>query len=398
MDAERDAERFTALLDTLGEVYDVTVSPGRKTLYFGALREFDYEIVELAISKFLQSDASKYGFPKPAHLREIIEGSQSDQEANAWLALNEAVRAVGPWNSLIGADPYLAEAIVRTFGSWVTCCEAARESSYLWEQRRKEFVSAWRIAKKTPLRRRDPVLLGGLCELSNRAKGVFPKRSVYGTIQLDGKVRSQYLDIDVTRGLPAASMKEVLALPEPEYRLALPQRIDDEPEGELVSGEAIMTLEEAFRLLLREKTVPTSGPSKPRTVELTESDRRDEARRAELRRQAAAIHAENNQTEEASGAVRARETTRTGDSDHAANHGGGVADSDSGVRVRGGNRPKVESGSRVAGVEDSVRAGRKRVRERDPRGARRVDDEAGKGRKRPSESRTEQRRSSRRKT
>lgn len=382
MNAATDARRFTKLLETLGELYDVTVSAGRSTLYFGALREFEYEIVELAISKFLQSDQSKFGFPKPAHLREIIEGSQSDQESNAWLAVNDAIRKIGIWNSILVADLNLADAIVRTFGSWAACCEAASQANnFVWENRRRDFIAAYRLARRNVRRNRTPVLLGGLAELTNRSTGRFPAKGWYGAILLDGRVQDRYLDINTRTGLPAASLDAALALPEPRPQLAITAGGSEAQEtgsDEPVTGERLYSIHEAISKWIAEHGWP-SGKKRRRT-QPTEDELRDLAGKERIRRQAA--NDGNVPHEETSESVRAREATRTGDADHVTDHGGGTSTTGSGVQVRGKARARVGGGSRMAGVEDPVRAGGKRVRERGSLRSGKLDDGPQQGGKR----------------
>lgn len=401
MNAETDAERFTALLQTVGEIYDQTVSPARATMYFGQLRAYEYEIVELAIAKFLDSEASKFGFPKPIHIREIIEGSQSEQEANAWLAVNESIRRIGVWQSLIVADPAIADAIVRVFGSWASLCQQANESSpYVWENRRRDFVAAFRLARKRERTSTEPVLLGGLCEMQNRASGRFPKRQPYGVILADGRVQSRYLAINEATGLPATPLPLALALPpERAVQRQLPAAEADEPGSrELVGQDAIMSLEAAFRKLLQDREFPSGAGKKGDNRDVVAE--RDARRKAEIRRQAteAGNSGKNVSTEQASGVVRARKTARAKHTDRTPNHGGGSAKARARVRVREADREKLARGSRVAGVPDHLRTGGERVRERDPRGAGIVDNEAIEGRSGKSRVRRMGDRPTRRKT
>lgn len=353
MNPQTDAERFTELLKTVAEFYDVTVSPARSTMFFGALRDYDFEIVELAFSKFMQSGDSKYGFPKPASIREIVEGSQSEQEANAWNAVTEAIRRVGFYQSIIIQDPAVADAIVRVFGSWAACCERANQANpYLWEAARKEFVTAYRIARKIERKDRTPVLLGGYTEIQNRIANRFPKAQPYGVILLDGRVRSRYLDIDERTGLPAITLADVPMLSETP-RLALPPASRETDGGALVEGEALIALGDAFERLMKSRSFPPKL-----SVKIPTHDP-DAKGRAKIRRQAAQIHAET-----AAESLRTRKTATTGHPDRSANHGGETATGGTGIPVRGDARKKLARGSRVAGVSDPVRDRGGRVRKR----------------------------------
>jgi hypothetical protein len=341
MNPETDAKEFTRLLETVGEFYDVTVSESRHVLYFKLLADFDLEIVRYAFEKYLKSDASKYGFPKPAHIRELIEGSQTEQEAHAWNTVNRAIRKIGPYESIIVQDLAVADAICRVFGSWIECCNANREATaYLWDQRRKDFVTAYRIARKIERADRSPVLLSGIHEVQNRQSGFFPKRSYYGAILLDGSVQTRYLAINERTGLPAARLADALSLPEPTSALLLtPGTLDQETDSdELVGQELFDRLHLEFQKVIAAKGL--DGP---------------------------------NFSRQSKGTLRTPETATHGDADRTTDHGGEAPGAGEGIPVRDVDRPGVGGGSGVAGVPDPVRARGKRVRERDPRRAGHVD-------------------------
>lgn len=381
MNADRDAERFGQLLRGAGEVLDVTVSPARIALYFRTLQRFEFEIIEVAFGRFLESEASKFGFPKPVHIIEIIEGSQSEQEDNAWMAVNDAIRKIGAYNSVIVADPSLGDAIVRVFGSWVRCCEEANESNnYIWDQRRKAFVTAYRLARR--IQRRPgapPTLLGGRAEIENRTNGRFPSRQPYGAILLDGRVETRYLDINARTGLPAVRLSDALALPEALSQRLLPAVPEQETGTELIGEGAVITLTEAFERLLRSRSFPSREDRQrlPRTDrEPTAEERFDEERKALLRRQAEDDG--SNVSHATIRTVRASQDASTELADRTANHGGGSSKGRTGVPLRESDRAGLARGSGVAGVPDSVRAGGSGVRKRGERGNRGVHDPKGK--------------------
>jgi hypothetical protein len=375
MNAKTDAKPFTEMLKDVAEFFDTTISPGRSTMFFGALIEYDFEIVRLAFSKFMQSADSKYGFPRPIAILDIIIGSQSEMEANAWNAIGEAIRRVGSYQSIIIEDPSVADALVRVFGSWISCCaERAIGNAFLWEGRRKEFVEAYRVARKIQRADRTPVLLGGTCEMANRTANRFPKRQDYGVILLDGSVRKRYLDIDAATGLPVSRLADIPGLPDGPPQKALPAPVAVVGgTDELVSGEAMIRLEDAFTRLLSSRSFPRTA-AKPITIPIDEPDAE---RRAELRRQAEII----TRAETTAKPVRPGKAAATGKPDRTSDDGGKTAKVRNGVPVRQTDRPKLESRSRVAGVPDPVRDRGKQLRERDSRGKRNVDNQTGQRRK-----------------
>lgn len=377
MNPETDAKPFTDMLTAVGEFYDQTVSAARSAMFFGALKEYDFEIVTAAFNQYLQTDAAKYGFPKPVHIKDIIEGSESERDANIWLALDEACRRIGVFQSIVIADPFLAAAIIRVWGSWVACCEyRSHADDILWNSRRKDLVAAYRLAKKTGVTNAEPRLLLGYCDSQNQEKGRFPKRTGMGAILLDGTVESRYVDIDSKTGLPAAPLGDVLALGGIRLTPARLVLTAGETDGDgLIAFEDVRPeLQQKIADVVRDKIFPT-GDARPGGK--ADPDRE---RRAFLKEQARQIiDAEAGSSEqsdrEAEESLRAPATAGAEQSARTSDLGGGTAEAGDGVPIReGGARAKLEGGSRVAGVEDSVRAGRRGVRKRGESRNRRVRD------------------------
>lgn len=369
-----DAKPFSDLIQAVGEWYDQTVSAARIAMFFGALQEYDFDVVVAAVNKFLSSDAAKYAFPKPIHIKEIIDGSDAERDANVWLALTEAVRRIGVFQSIVVADPFLAAAIIRVWGSWVACCDyRARSDEILWNSRRKDFVAAYRLAKKTGVTDAEPRILAGYCDAQNAETRRFPKRTGMGAILLDGRVETRYVDIDSKTGLPADGSAAVLALPPTRARLALTAG-ETGGDGLIAFDDIRPDLQTKIVDLLLDRVFPT-GDMKPGGDADSDRERR-EFLRAQARDILDAETGSGEQSDrEATEYVRAQEASRAEQSARTSDLGGGTAEAGDGIPIReGGARAELEGGSGVADVEDSLRAGRRGVRERGTRRDRRVHD------------------------
>jgi hypothetical protein len=370
MNPDTDAEAFAELLATVGEFYDANISAARHAMYFGALLEFDFDIVRAAMNKHVAT--SKY-FPKPADIRDLIEGTESERDANVWLSLNAAIRRVGVWQSVIIEDPYLADAIIRIWGSWVACCEfAARADQILWNSKRKDLTAAYRIAQKMIPKGRGPIMLAGHCEMENRQSGFFPKRAYYGAIMVDGRVETRYLGVAPETGLPALPLADALALPPVVPRLALRPATEAEaaPAGEtgqeLDANAARRSFEDALSAIIKNKGFPAA----PKPGAWTPAD--DDRRREELKAQGRIINAEaiiSEPAEATAEPLRAEEAAPAGQSDRASDPRSAPAEAGDGVPVRDDSGPTVGSGLRMAGVPDPVRGRGGSVRKRGPRRA-----------------------------
>lgn len=363
-----DADRFAGMLAAVAELYDRRLPDALIVMFFRALEAYDLDVVEAAFNKFLQSSESKIGFPKPANIRDIIEGSDAERESLAWITLETAVRKIGPYSSVLIEDGALAQAITMTFGAWWKAALARYEhgDGYGWSGKRKDFAAMYRIARRNG--NVQPMIMAGQCEHENRLSGWFQTHAHYGTIRLDGRIESRYLAVDQHTGYPALSARQALELPSADVdRRALPAH-DYESAPPKTEAE--------FRAELKQFAKRRSIDV-PREIAFDENQVID--RIAELRQQSRVINADapsHRKTGESVHDAPGGESDRRGD--RTPNPGGGTPGTGSGVLLRDTDRPELARGSGVAGVPDPVRARGKRVRKRDSLRAGKLDNKARK--------------------
>lgn len=159
----QDRPRFAAALAMLAEAYAETVSHARAAAYFLALEDLAIGELEAAVHTCLRTCRF---FPRPAELREAIEGSIADQAEHAWARFLTAVRTIGSYQTVDFADAALHETIAVLYGGWEACWRLeTAELSY----RHAEFLRVYRVHQRRPLP--SPTPLPGLIELTNRARG-----------------------------------------------------------------------------------------------------------------------------------------------------------------------------------------------------------------------------------
>lgn len=113
-----DVERLAQALGALGETFNEPVSKVRANAYLFALEDFTIGQVEDAIRQAIKH--CKF-FPRPAELRELLEGNPGDQAMLAWSELISEVRRVGSWRDP-DLSPATAEAVRSLWGSWSHLC------------------------------------------------------------------------------------------------------------------------------------------------------------------------------------------------------------------------------------------------------------------------------------
>lgn len=161
-----DSPAFNDLMQSVAEVFNETVSSDRITLYFGALAEYPIEVVRAAMLRGVQTLRF---FPKPAEIRELIEGSPDHRALAAWTRVEAALKAVGTYQSVSFDDPIL-HAGVEQMGGWASAWQWERLDERDYGFKRLEFTRLFGmfLARGVP---RPVAHLAGQAEINNRSRG-----------------------------------------------------------------------------------------------------------------------------------------------------------------------------------------------------------------------------------
>lgn len=158
---QADLPVFTARLIELGEVLDASLSETKLLMYFEALSDFELLDVIAAIRTAVKT--CKF-MPRPSELRALLAGNPEDRTEAAWILFKKATWRIGAYESLVIADPVLAETILAIFGSWPGACESSF-SDEMWAAKRKEFGRVFSVFAQRGLT--GPRHLRGLTEGAN---------------------------------------------------------------------------------------------------------------------------------------------------------------------------------------------------------------------------------------
>lgn len=130
-------------------------------LWFGALRRFNAQVVEQALTQYVGRANPTYSIVQPNDIVLLIEGSPEDRAGAAWHKFYSAVRSQSPYLSIVFDDPYI-HATVQHMGGWVKVTQELEESAR--EQFRKLFEHHYKLFLLTGLPEDTPLRLTGVVE------------------------------------------------------------------------------------------------------------------------------------------------------------------------------------------------------------------------------------------
>jgi hypothetical protein len=161
-----DLGQFAGLLAELSELYGKCISSGLTEIYWKALEMFEWIDVKAAFEAHARNPDCGQFFPKPADVVRFIEGNGETRALKAWSIVEEAMRRVGIYQSVI-FDDCLIHAVIEEMGGWVKLCAMTIEDLPF---RAREFQKRYMaFVIKKPLR--YPSTLYGLPALENTKNG-----------------------------------------------------------------------------------------------------------------------------------------------------------------------------------------------------------------------------------
>lgn len=116
---ELDRPAFAEAMLMLGETFNEPITDIKTEAYFDALRDLDIADVNQAVRHALRTCEF---CPRPAKLREMIEGNADDAADAAWGAVMKEIRRVG-YMGVPDLEPRALEAVRQLWGGWRRLCE-----------------------------------------------------------------------------------------------------------------------------------------------------------------------------------------------------------------------------------------------------------------------------------
>mgnify|MGYP001267198151 CR=1 FL=1 len=163
---EHDLGQFAGLLAELSELYGKCISSGLTEIYWKALEMFEWVDVKAAFEAHARNPDCGQFFPKPADIVRFIDGNGETRALKAWTIVEEAMRRVGIYQSVI-FDDCLIHAAIEEMGGWVQLCSMTMEDLPFRAREFQKRYMAFVIKKPA----RYPSCLHGLSTLENTKNG-----------------------------------------------------------------------------------------------------------------------------------------------------------------------------------------------------------------------------------
>lgn len=161
-----DLAKFSAMLQSIGEIYGKSISEILTDLYWRSLKCFEFNDLKRAFEAHIYSPDGGQFFPKPADIVRFIEGSGETKAMQAWAKVYKAISKVGAYQSLAFDDP-LIHAVLDDMGGWVKLCATLiNELPFKALEFQKRYMA---FVDKPP--DRYPKYCGGFIEAINAKDG-----------------------------------------------------------------------------------------------------------------------------------------------------------------------------------------------------------------------------------
>lgn len=164
-----DFEKFGKLIVALGEVYSKTISPAVVKLYWSALRQYEYPVIEKAVSDIISTH--KYNtMPLPANFLEAINPQSATdlRVLDAIKTMEQTMIIASSYQSVLFLDSALT-ATIENFGGWIELCRQTREMT---DRDYTFFIKEFERVYRAFCNRNDkPKILLGRLDRDNMALG-----------------------------------------------------------------------------------------------------------------------------------------------------------------------------------------------------------------------------------
>jgi hypothetical protein len=162
-----DFEKFKVGLAAIYVMYKTEISPIVVDIWWRSMKDYDLEAVIDGFNKHLMNPDGGQFIPKPADIVKYIGGSNVDNSMLAWSKVDEAIRKVGTYQTVVFDDPII-HAVIYDIGGWIALGSRTMDD---WPFVGKEFQNRYRGYKNMAKEFTYPPKLIGIAEAQNNTEG-----------------------------------------------------------------------------------------------------------------------------------------------------------------------------------------------------------------------------------
>lgn len=164
---QRDFDCFVDIIQAVSEQYGKRLSDSVLALYWQGLQDFELIAVRDALGRHLRNTDTGQFMPKIADIIKMLQGSSLDSALNAWAKIDQALRQVGPYETVVFDDP-LIHRVLHDMGGWMMLGQKTDDK---WPFVAREFEQRYRGFKSRNERFEYPAKLIGVSEAHNSKEG-----------------------------------------------------------------------------------------------------------------------------------------------------------------------------------------------------------------------------------
>jgi hypothetical protein len=162
-----DKPAFAQMMIGLSEYYGRALSEGMIGMYWQGLENFETKAVNEALNRHIRNPDSGQFMPKIADIVKMLSGSTQDSALIAWSKVDQGLRTVGVYESVVFDDP-LIHRVLTDMGGWINLGNKNEDD---WPFVAKEFENRYRGFTVRSERPDYPPVLFGMAEAQNNQIG-----------------------------------------------------------------------------------------------------------------------------------------------------------------------------------------------------------------------------------
>lgn len=161
-----EKESFVKLLIAAAELYNKQISDVLVKIYWKVLQLYALQDVAKAFEIHFEDPDSGQYMPKPADIVRVIKGNSQSQCLQAWSKVEQAIRLVGPYQTVVFDDEVI-HAVIHEMGGWIKICQSTqREFPFIGKEFQTRY-NAYRYNRPNSY----PKALTGLSNHQNSLDG-----------------------------------------------------------------------------------------------------------------------------------------------------------------------------------------------------------------------------------